>query len=933
VSIVKLRLLLVFFLSFSIATEAEAKRKRSPPPPPTPPATKAPPAPVAQAGVAPVVVTSVPAADSAGFAIDANLTLTFSQPLDAATVTPENIQLTEGEFAIQCTATLAGHVVTLAPSGALEPQKKYTVTVSSALKGTNGVAVAERSFSFTSGAMPPPPPPPKKKKKGFFKKVTSAVSHLAKSPAKLVKKAVKVVKKGLKTVQKLHKKIIKKIVKFIKDRIIGPILKKLKKMIARLFAPIAKKMMPLVEKLVLPLLEKVVLRGGMFGMQSLSRWSTYLKDGQLDVERIKREIFERVSAAVLPKVRDLTDSVLGKGMMLLRRFTDPIISTAVGGIGSIPFVGGLLASVASMAYNSGMESLQSTIAGWVEQFIKKNADRLFSSTVGKLLDKLLPKVNRFLSQSKLGGVLSTLLESVPDGPSQVTSLVDAIRQKAQNWSEELQKKAQEAATRFVVSGAKLENLIQTVRGLPQKAKALQQTAKLLPGMAKAAMKGGKESAPQGAEETPAKEAATPEETPPPLPPEELPPPLPPEEIQELKAQAAKAATTLTDEAAPPDADGGSGAAAVSGEAAPADSRAEATEAESGSIVEISPDGGFALVLPSDGGAPASAGKSADGGAGPAEEVQVVLVPDPQETKETAQEAKAIGANADELHASEALVNRPAADLEPIKRKAKGFGGKVIGIVMKLFKPVISKALKHVESSTQEIADQLASTTNRVDISLIEQLAGYVENGRVNQRKVLAALNTWASGFVLERIEPRVDALIAKGFSLLRGVTDPIIASAVGVLGSIPFVGGAVAAAASMGFNEGMKYLAGLIAGKAKQLLRQALSKILGKVTAKLLRPVLAQVTKFLEKSRIGQKALGALQKFPEAVAKVKGMVEKVRSGAKNWSQVLSARVEEWAARKVQAERLLDAVRALAGAVTGDEPPDDPVAPDAQPDAP
>jgi hypothetical protein len=66
---------------------------------------------VAQAGVAPVLVTSVPAADSAGFAIDANLTLTFSQRLDAATVTPENIQLTEGEFAIQCTATLAGHVV------------------------------------------------------------------------------------------------------------------------------------------------------------------------------------------------------------------------------------------------------------------------------------------------------------------------------------------------------------------------------------------------------------------------------------------------------------------------------------------------------------------------------------------------------------------------------------------------------------------------------------------------------------------------------------------------------------------------------------------------------------------------------------------------------------------------------------------------------
>jgi hypothetical protein len=281
---------------------------------------------------------------------------------------------------------------------------------------------------------------------------------------KAVKKVTKKVSGAVKKVGEAAKKAVKKVGKVIQKRIIGPILKKIKAAVAKLFKPVVNKVMPFLTKLAMPLIQKSIGRGGQFGVNSLSKWATYLKDGQLDVDRIKGDIKERITGWVMPKLKDKVDSVLGKGIAFIRKFTDPIVSSAVGGIGSIPFVGGLLAGVASTAYNMGMKELQKVVATQVFKFIEKGMGKLFDGTIGKLVTKLLPKVNRFLAKSGIGPMLGALLGGVPGGQEKVAAMVAQIKAKAKSWTPELAKKAEELAQRIVVSDHKLGEIEAEAKG-------------------------------------------------------------------------------------------------------------------------------------------------------------------------------------------------------------------------------------------------------------------------------------------------------------------------------------------------------------------------------------------------------------------------------------------------------------------------------------
>jgi hypothetical protein len=288
-----------------------------------------------------------------------------------------------------------------------------------------------------------------------------------------------------------------------------------------------------------------------------------------------------------------------------------------------------------------------------------------------------------------------------------------------------------------------------------------------------------------------------------------------------------------------------------------------------------------------------------------EEVKEEVVPDPKEMEETQKDAQELGVDPKLLHEAEAAANKPPPKDKGGKKKG-GLKGKIQGIVQGLFKKVVDKALKLIESKVGGMEGLLAKLN--IDISVIERWASYIKDGKPDTKRISQDLQKYALDFLIARIEPIAQGLITKGFELLRTATDPIMSSAVGALGSIPYAGGVLAAAASVAYNEGMKMIAKLILDNGMKLLKNLAGKLLGKITGKLLEPVLKQVSKWIEKSKLGKVVgtlLGKVEKLPGAIQKIQGMVEKIRSAAgARFSPAMEERVKEWSSRKLLAEKEL-----------------------------
>jgi hypothetical protein len=108
----------------------------------------------------PTVISVVPANSATAIPTNTKVTLTFSEAMDAATISASTVTLKKGSTAVPGTLTYSGQVATFTPSSALAANSLYTGTVSTGAKDVAGNALAANyTWSFTTAAAADVTPP------------------------------------------------------------------------------------------------------------------------------------------------------------------------------------------------------------------------------------------------------------------------------------------------------------------------------------------------------------------------------------------------------------------------------------------------------------------------------------------------------------------------------------------------------------------------------------------------------------------------------------------------------------------------------------------------------------------------------------------------------------------------------------------------------
>jgi hypothetical protein len=103
--------------------------------------------------IAPTVLSVFPANNATGVAISNKPSVTFSEPMNASTITISSITLKQGSTTIAGTVTISGTTATFTPSTTLAVSTVYTETVTTAVKDLAGNAIAANyTWSFTTAA-------------------------------------------------------------------------------------------------------------------------------------------------------------------------------------------------------------------------------------------------------------------------------------------------------------------------------------------------------------------------------------------------------------------------------------------------------------------------------------------------------------------------------------------------------------------------------------------------------------------------------------------------------------------------------------------------------------------------------------------------------------------------------------------------------------
>ncbi|MEO5656247.1 MAG: ice-binding family protein [Nitrospiria bacterium] len=102
---------------------------------------------------APTVSATTPANAATGVAINRSVTATFSEAMDAATITATTFTLKRGLTLVSSTVAYAGTTATLTPAGNLSPGILYTATITTGAKTPAGKALAAaKIWRFTTGS-------------------------------------------------------------------------------------------------------------------------------------------------------------------------------------------------------------------------------------------------------------------------------------------------------------------------------------------------------------------------------------------------------------------------------------------------------------------------------------------------------------------------------------------------------------------------------------------------------------------------------------------------------------------------------------------------------------------------------------------------------------------------------------------------------------
>lgn len=108
----------------------------------------------------PTVVTVVPASGALDVAVGSNVTATFSEPMNAASINSGSFMLMQGGFHINGTVTYSGNTLTFNPSANLAGGAVFTATIFSTVEDVAGNNLASAFvWSFTTETPPDVTPP------------------------------------------------------------------------------------------------------------------------------------------------------------------------------------------------------------------------------------------------------------------------------------------------------------------------------------------------------------------------------------------------------------------------------------------------------------------------------------------------------------------------------------------------------------------------------------------------------------------------------------------------------------------------------------------------------------------------------------------------------------------------------------------------------
>ena len=105
--------------------------------------------------IAPTITLTSPLNSAVGVTLTQAVVVTFSEPMDAATLTATTVLLKQGATAVAGSVTKTGTTATFTPTASLSANTVYTATITTGAKDMAGNAIAvEKTFSFTTGAAP-----------------------------------------------------------------------------------------------------------------------------------------------------------------------------------------------------------------------------------------------------------------------------------------------------------------------------------------------------------------------------------------------------------------------------------------------------------------------------------------------------------------------------------------------------------------------------------------------------------------------------------------------------------------------------------------------------------------------------------------------------------------------------------------------------------
>jgi hypothetical protein len=108
----------------------------------------------------PTIVSVVPLSNAASVTVNANATATFSEGMDATTISSSTFTLKQGSASVAGSVSLSGTLATFTPSVALAGSTLYTATITTGAKDLSGNPMASNyTWSFTTAAPSDVTPP------------------------------------------------------------------------------------------------------------------------------------------------------------------------------------------------------------------------------------------------------------------------------------------------------------------------------------------------------------------------------------------------------------------------------------------------------------------------------------------------------------------------------------------------------------------------------------------------------------------------------------------------------------------------------------------------------------------------------------------------------------------------------------------------------